>query len=288
MTTKYLLIGGDGVVASALKKRLLSEGAEVFCTSRSVASRLYLDLSAPVLTAEFRELLPQCFVVFLAAISSPDVCSSQFEESYSVNVTGTTSVIDEAVSCGARVLFFSSDVVYGERSTLCAEGAVLSPVGPYGEMKHQIEERYAHEQQFKAIRLSYVLTPQDRFVRYLSECAAKGREAEIFHPFTRNVVSIDDVVESVIKLEHNWNAIGSRALNVGGPAALGRREMASLFRQIVAPQLSYEARDPGREFWLNRPREINLSTELMQCLLGRSGVSFEKLLQKGYFRDHTA
>ena len=127
------------------------------------------------------------FVVFLAAISSPDVCEKQYDFARAINVTGTAEFIENCIARGANVLFFSSDVVNG--GTLpCSvdETYVGTPIGKYGEMKREIEQRFNGNPHFKVFRLSYVYSRQDKFSRYLDDCAAKGVCAEVFDALYRS------------------------------------------------------------------------------------------------------
>ena len=52
-------------------------------------------------------------VAFCAAISEPSVCANQFQDSLRVNVTSTGDFIYEALKRGCKVIFLSSDAVYG-------------------------------------------------------------------------------------------------------------------------------------------------------------------------------
>ncbi|WP_434517227.1 NAD-dependent epimerase/dehydratase family protein (plasmid) [Dechloromonas sp. ARDL1] len=77
-----------------------------------------------------------------AAISAPDICAREHDRAWAVNVTGTSSFIQSVIDRGARVLFFSSDTVYGEREDSFDESAACNPTGEYAEMKREVEQRF--------------------------------------------------------------------------------------------------------------------------------------------------
>ena len=53
-------------------------------------------------------------VFIIAAVSSPDICTNEFDYAWKVNVTKTKELINILLSKGLKIIFFSSDTVYGE------------------------------------------------------------------------------------------------------------------------------------------------------------------------------
>ena len=99
----------------------------------------------------------------MASISAPDICAREHERAWSVNVTGTSEFISRTIERGGRVIFFSSDTVYGECEDPFDESALCKPAGEYAEMKHKVERRFIENPSFKSIRLSYVFSREDKF-----------------------------------------------------------------------------------------------------------------------------
>ena len=69
-------------------------------------------------------------VAFCAAISEPSVCADQFEIALRVNVTSTGDFIYEALKRGCKVIFLSSDAVYGNILGEFDEQQEIDPKGP--------------------------------------------------------------------------------------------------------------------------------------------------------------
>ena len=79
-------------------------------------------------------------IIFAAAISEPSVVSAQFEKALAVNVDSTGEFIETAIGRGCKVLFLSSDAVYGDVESGFDESHPVNPKGAYAEMKAVIEK----------------------------------------------------------------------------------------------------------------------------------------------------
>lgn len=287
VTGSLLVVGARGYVGGAVVAEASRRGLPVAGTSSSGGSGLLpLDLA----NAEMfdYEVLPiNCTVVLTTAISSPDHCSSNYDNAYAINVTGTTHFISQALARGSRIIFLSSDAVYGEAPNPVDENAPCTPVGAYAEMKLEVEQRFRDHPDFKAVRLSYVFSRQDKFTRYLLDCAAKGSTAEIFHPFARNVIHRGDVVEGLLALYARWDATELDVINFGGSTSISRLGIAHAIKRLVVPQLELRELSPGADFFKDRPREIQLVSTRLQALLGRPLRSIDQAIQLDFnIGDH--
>lgn len=253
---KIALVGCSGYIAGFLLERMKNDEdiESVLRIGRGETADVYLNLQ----TADEFNYDMLCgidYVVFTAAVSSPDLCAKEFEGCWATNVTGTGFFIHEALSRGCRVLFFSSDAVYGDvPGKIYDEDSETCAQTPYGLMKKAIEDRFFGEQGFKAIRLSYVASAQDRFVKYCMQCMDKEEDADIFHPFYRNVVTVDDVVSSVMWLIKNWNEFESPVLNAAGTELVSRVRIADEINRCMNQRLKYTVSFPGETFYKNRPQ----------------------------------
>ena len=136
-------------------------------------------------------------------------------------------------------------------------------------MKHEVEKRFLSNPLFKAIRLSYVFSREDKFTKYLSGCAERGEEADIFHPFYRAIIHRDDVVEGALALAQRWEDFPQGIINFGGPAVLARTEFGEVLRDTALLNLRFRVTEPDAEFFKNRPRVIRMVSPILASLLGR-------------------
>jgi dTDP-4-dehydrorhamnose reductase len=267
-TGKYFVIGGRGYVGAELFSSIPHGVIGLRTASSDLAGFLRLRLEAP---QDFADLpIADGDVVFLtAAISAPDICAREYERAWSANVTGTSAFVSSAIDRGARVVFFSSDTVYGEREDEFDEKAACNPAGEYAEMKCEVEHRFSANASFKAIRLSYVFSREDKFSRYLTGCAERNEEADLFHPFFRAIVHRDDVVEGALALAARWDDVPEQVINFGGPQVLSRIEFAECLRETHLHDLRFKVTEPGADFFKNRPRVIAMTSPVFSRLLGR-------------------
>lgn len=266
---KILTIGASGYIGKSLHASAVTSFDGYGTSSVGADGLIQLRLDAPA-DFDYGLILPIDVVFLTAAISAPDVCASEHARAWAVNVAGTSEFITQVMSRGGRVVFFSSDTVYGERSNKFDETVESQPAGEYAEMKSEVENRFLGNRLFKSVRLSYVFSREDKFTKYLSGCAVRGEEADLFHPFYRAIIHRDDVVEGALALAQRWDEFPQKVINFGGPEVLSRMDFADCLKSAALPNLRYRVTEPGDDFFKNRPRVIAMSSNVLPELLGRS------------------
>jgi dTDP-4-dehydrorhamnose reductase len=262
------VIGASGYVGKVLIK---SAGSNymVYGTSTNGGNgllRLRLDMPS---NFDYRKIREGDFILLAAAISSPDVCTRERDFAWNVNVSGTKSFIAKAIDRGARVVFFSSDTVYGECANPFDEMKLCSPIGLYAMMKHEVEQHFMNEPNFKSIRLSYMFSIDDNFTRYLVRCAQDAEIAEVFHPFYRSIIHRNDAVDGILALVEQWDNTKDKVINFGGPQIVSRVEFAECLRSIKLKSLRFKMLQPDEIFFKSRPRVIAMTSPQLEKLLGR-------------------
>jgi len=119
-------------------------------------------------------------------------------------------------------------------------------------MKKLVEDNFSNEQNFKVIRLSYVVSKNDRFISYCIKCIDDKIEAEIFHPFYSNCVSLNNVCFAVIWIVNNWSNFTPWVLNVVGSELVSRVRIADELNRIFNDKLDYKIITPDDSFFKNR------------------------------------
>lgn len=210
------IIGANGYIGSKLVSFLTQKGMFFKCYSNYVDGLCeLLDLSN--LDTDYIDFKGGDVAVLLSAISSPDICENNYEFAYSVNVVGTSRFIDYCVTNGIKVIFLSSDTVNGSTGDKTNdEFSDVHPFGKYAEMKYEIEKKYKDNRLFKTLRLSYVLSTEDKFTKYLADCAEKHLYAEVYDGLFRNVILLETVLESIYSLINNFDFNDYYLVNVSG------------------------------------------------------------------------
>ncbi len=252
---KAAVVGSSGYIAGSLLKRL-KETEEVDTLLR-IGRKQDADFVLELTQADgfdYSVLQDIPYVIFTAAVSGPDLCAREYEACRKVNVDGTCYFIQKALDMGCRVLFFSSDAVYGdlpghvytEQSDTCADT-------PYGRMKKEVEDRFKDCALFKAVRFSYVVSARDKFVAYCMACMEKQETAEVYHPFYRNCITLGEANDLVVWLMKNWDGFPHRFLNACGTELVSRVRIADEINRMEGQKLNYTITMPDAAFYRNRP-----------------------------------
>lgn len=276
------LVGSSGYIASFLIKRFESEGHidNILKLDQTDDADEYINLQEAD-KFDFNKLDNIELIVFTAAISGPDKCAVDFDFCWNINVTGTSYFINKAIEHGCKVLFFSSDAVFGDiPGYIYTEESETKAATPYGRMKKAIEDEFKFNEKFKAIRLSYVVSAKDRFVTYCMGCIKRGEEAEIFHPFYRNCVVVSDVVDVVVWFSKHWDEYESYVLNVAGKELVSRVRIADEVNRIIAGNLKYTISFPDGDFYKNRPQITQMVSMYMQKYGILEDNSFTEKIQR--------
>lgn len=279
---KVAIVGSSGYIAGFLKERFKSEECitQTINIDRSKNSDLFIDLENAEIF-DYSKLRGIDYIIFTAAISGPDLCAKEFERCWKINVTGTSFFIKNAIEQGCKVLFFSSDAVYGQDcDEIFDENSMTNASTPYGKMKKAVEDEFKKNPSFKAIRLSYVVSAKDKFTSYCLSCIREKRKAEIFHPFYRNCITITDVLDSVCWLIKNWYIFDSFVLNIAGIELVSRVRIADEINRYFYNSLEYTIKVPDVSFFANRPK----ITQMKSLYLYEKGIvsklNFTNKIQK--------
>ena len=267
---KTALVGSSGYIAQYIINRFEDEVQieSILKIDRDKEADAFLDLSDAE-KFDYNLLNDVDFVVFTAAISGPDQCAKEFDACWKINVTGTSYFIREAISRKCRVLFFSSDAVFGDiPGKIYDEESATEAYTPYGKMKKAVEDAFKDNPFFKAIRLSYVASAKDKYYSYLVNCIRNNEVAEIFHPFYRNTTVVSDVVDIVTFFALHWDEYPHSFLNVACKELVSRVRMADELNRHLGGRLQYAISMPGEDFFKNRPQ----ITQMKSLYLNRYGI----------------
>jgi dTDP-4-dehydrorhamnose reductase len=269
---KVFVVGATGYIGELLLNKAEDRGVAFGTSSIDTNGLLPLRLDAPT-GFDYELILPGDVVLLTAALSSPDICANEHDRVWAVNVTGTSEFITKVMARGGRVVFFSSDTVYGERSDAFDETVESNPAGEYAKMKQEVERRFLGNPLFKSIRLSYVFSREDKFTKYLIGCEERGEEADLFHPFYRAIVHRDDVVDGALALAECWEEFPQQVINFGGPEVFSRIDFAECLKRASMPDLRFKVTEPEEAFFKNRPKIIAMTSPILSKLLGRPARS---------------
>ncbi|MFA0485960.1 MULTISPECIES: sugar nucleotide-binding protein [unclassified Vibrio] len=271
------IFGSSGFVGDSLYKKL-------DFSNKFTVGRTNCDVSLDLSSNKFDDLLSRVqkddVVVFLAAISSPDLCEKNFDQAYNINVTNTILLIDKLIVKGVKVIFSSSDAVFGSANKLCFDDSETKPFGQYGKMKSQVEESFKGNENFFVVRFSYVLAKDDKFSLMVAEHAELGKNLDVFDGFERNVISLDDVLLGIKNIIVNWNDIETRTVNFSGHQLVSRQDIVKELADQKHPNLTYSFTEAPVSFWKGRPKRINTESKYLDAILKRPAKSYKESIKE--------
>lgn len=267
---RIALVGSSGYIAKHIIEVLehTKINTEITRIDMTDEADLKLQLNNPE-DFEYAKLDNVDYIIFTAAISGPDKCAQEFDACWNINVTGTSYFIDKALAMGKRVLFFSSDAAFGDiPGEVYQEDSETNAQTAYGRMKKAVEDKFKSNKNFKCIRLSYVVSENDKFITYCLNCIRKGEVADIFHPFYRNCITVSDVIKAIVWLIKNWDSFESFVLNITGTELVSRIRIADELNRFLGGKLKYMISAPAADFYDNRPR----ITQMKSLYLYKLGI----------------
>lgn len=269
MNQKLIIAGADGYIGQRLQKSPQYKKQMLLLSPVPHDKFIPFDL-LQISKFNFDIINRSDTIIFLAGISSPDICNKNYQYSFNINVIKTIEFINNCLKKGARVLFFSSDTIYGHSLKGNDEDIFpTNPIGEYGNMKLLVEKYFSGETNFKSFRLSYVFSWNDKFMKYLRECFEKEMTAEIYDPLIRKVVYIEDLITCIMNIHAGWEKFNNQYFNICGPQYLSRVEIATYFTQHIG-HLNLKIIKPDNDFFKARPQKINFNSKYSTSLLGKN------------------
>lgn len=216
--------------------------------------------------------------VFLAGVTSPVACEMDVEHAFNINVVKTKRLIDWLVDRGVKVIFVSSDTVFGKKSDIAGDDDTLAPQGRYGSYKAAVETHLRCNSLVKIIRLSYVLGGDDKFFTLARQASENNTTLEVYAGFERCVVLLQDVLVGIRNLIVNWEYYEFQTSNFCGPDLVDREELAHIFKLKFFPNLKIEVVEAPENFWIGRVKRIRLDCTNFKVILGRSPCKADQML----------
>jgi len=230
MPQTILITGASGFVGENIAHRLRAAGDRLFLVSaqqrpRAAGERCFTaDLAARGSFTRALGDLRVDAVVHTAAVTSPDACQRDPERARAVNVEGTREVAAWAQARGARMIYFSTDLVYDGRKAFVREDEPPAPANLYGRTKLAGEEAVRGAcSDWVVLRLALSYGPargaRGDWTAAMRAALAEGKDLTLFTDQFRTPAYAGDTAEAVCRLTRG---LGRGLYHMGGGERVSR------------------------------------------------------------------
>ncbi|MDR3491441.1 MAG: sugar nucleotide-binding protein [Gammaproteobacteria bacterium] len=205
MIHKYLVIGKNGTIGSALYARLQSMGASVWGTIHrpeavDQQNVFYLNLLDQPSSWVFPNI--QFDIVYLCAgICRMDLCEEDHIRTRQTNVKGMIALACHFSDAGATVVYLSTNQVFSGNVPFVSATAPYQPQNEYGHQKAETEDllkRYC--QQWIIVRLTKVVEQNMLLIKNWIDLLTNNQPIQSFHDMMLAPVSLREVIDVLVLL----------------------------------------------------------------------------------------
>jgi len=201
-----LIVGASGLVGGCVRQRLAAEAVGTFRT-RGRAELLHLDITDARKTRELIGRVSPRVVIHCAAWTHVDGCETEPTRSHAINVEGVRNVAVATAALGARMIFFSTDYVFGGDHGPHTLDETPAPLNVYGWHKLEAETIVAAAVEDHAIVRSCNLYGYQaggkNFVMAVLENGRAGRTMRIPSDQWGSPTLAEDLAEATARLVHS-------------------------------------------------------------------------------------
>jgi nucleoside-diphosphate-sugar epimerase len=311
MTQRVLVTGGAGYVGSRASAHLLAAGYSVTVFDKLVYGGEALlpfnrDERFALVRGDVRDaqavsaaLAGIDAIVHFSAVVGEAACAVDPEQSWSINVHGTKTVLAAAQAARtARLIFVSTCSNYGvaKPGELATEDSPLNPLSDYARAKVECEKLIlagAPPPAATVLRLGTIcgLSGRMRFDLLVSEMAkkcARGERIDIFAPDAwRPFLHVADAARAVDHvLKSSVNATAQRVFNVVGENYQKRGLVELARRHFPGTEIRVTDKNPDlRDYRVDGTRITRELGFTPICSVEAAFCETAKAVKDGVFRD---
>lgn len=267
---RWLITGASGQLGGHIVRQLASDPAAkqvTACSNRTDpatfgASPARVDLAElDAVRALVRGIRPTT-VIHSGAMTAVADCFANPALARQTNTAATTTLAEECAALGARMVFVSTDMVFGGDHAPYDEGAAPAPLSVYGRTKADAEAAIIALPRTLVVRvpLMYGFACTTRSATFAQQMAAiRARTPlKLFTDEFRTPAWVVDAAHALIGLARSDRA---GLIHIAGPERLSRLEMVQRFARFIG--VSDPAFEPVSRLSIAggepRPADLSLS-----------------------------
>jgi dTDP-4-dehydrorhamnose reductase len=272
-----LVTGAAGFLGWEVCTRAVSEGYRVYGlvhSSRDVAPGTephVCDLGDPAAVIRMIDDLAPQGIVHLAAVAEPNRCEQHPVSSMLVNVDASRTLAAVAAEAGIRLVFTSTDLVFGGDRAPYSEGDPVAPVNEYGRQKAAAEHAVlASCPDASVCRMPLMYgrggPVSGSFLRSFCATLREGRPLRLFIDEYRTPVSGRDAAGGLLRVLNE----GQGVYHLGGPERVSRYAFGLAMVEVFGFEVSLLEPVQLGDIAMAAPRaaDVSLSSERAAKELG--------------------
>jgi dTDP-4-dehydrorhamnose reductase len=224
-------------------------------------------------------------VVNLSAMADPDACEKNPALARKVNIDGAANVAHACAEVGARLVYYSSDLVFDGKKSLYAENDTPNPLSIYGETKlrGEVASLEINPGMTAILRTAIVYGKgSGKRPSFIESTIEKSRDG-------MGIVAFTDQYRSFLYVEDSANAVAgiidrklAGVYHAGGDDRMSRYEfMLTLFKKMNLPQETLvPAKMTGVFGAAPRPADCSLSSEKLKRDTGWRPTSMSEGMER--------
>lgn len=261
-----LITGAAGVLGKSLTSFLIKAGYRV--TAVDIVQKegiIYADLRCEAATFQLIKNHTPNLIIHLASNKNIIFCEENKKSARAINY-GITEIITRAcLQFNIRLIYFSSDYVFGQKDCFWKESDILCPTTQYGKDKADSERLIEGRlYDYAIIRTAQLYGVSKDFVSLVYNTLSSYRRFRAYSNLVNCPTWSGDLFAMLHKIiQHNLLGV----FHCVGPEALSRYQFACMI---------------AKEFNLNssyiKPQEIDFSRDIRPPVVRLSGISTYKTL----------
>ncbi len=201
---RLAIIGASGLLGTSLRT-LLRSHYDLLATAftQSAPGLEKLDIRSPEAYRAFLDFQKPNVVVHCAALTDLERCEHYPEEAEALNVKPVELLAEWAARHGAKVVFISTDAVFGGRKGGYRETDATGPINVYGATKLRAEQALAALPEALLLRVAVLYGPDLTNRKFLANTIAKLKTGQLVTGATdviRSPTLTDDIAFAMQKL----------------------------------------------------------------------------------------
>jgi dTDP-4-dehydrorhamnose reductase len=269
-TMKLMITGHTGLLGS---KILAQSGFQNYPERR-------IDITTPEIVHYIEKVAPD-IVIHCAAFTNVDLCETQREKAWLINVTGTEHVVTACTTIHAKLVYISTDFVFDGTGTMYTEEDSPNPINHYGKTKLEGEKIVQEMDDYIIARTSVLYGWHHRlnFVTWvLNQLQNKNHMRIVTDQYTCPTLA-DNLAEVVLELcEKDVRGL----YHVTGTERISRYDFAKKIADTFGLDASFMTSILSEDLAQKapRPKDSSLSTQKIKAIIDTPLLSVKEGLQE--------